>query len=186
MTTGRTITIRTALDPSGPASYRQVNPQPDGVPTFTRAVIPLTSLRADEQAMCEALARVRAGAVSETPDEAVFVCTTPDQAAFFRPLTAQATTAGETQSPTFAQFTFEVCDGHHRVAAALLDGHTHLVVDIDPNPDDEPLEGPFFDFATACPHTGSAPCTTCGTCHYNACPVQFGGDPERPDCAHQN
>lgn len=177
-------TINQVLPDGTTASYRQVNPADEGGHTFTRALIPLTSLRADAQAMYDALARVRDGAVSETPDEAVFVCTVPEQSDFFRPLTASAT--GEEQNPAFAQFTYEVCDGHHRVAADLLAGHTHIVVDIDPNPDDEPLDGPFYDFAATCPHTGSAPCGTCGTCHYNACPVLFGGDPERPDCAHQH
>lgn len=185
MSLGRPLPIRTTAT-SGPASHRAVNPQDEGGSTFTRAIVPLTSLRAEADVMNAALASVRNGATSETPDEAVFVCTIDDQSAFFRPFTAAATTAGDITSPDFAQFTFEVCDGHHRIAADLLAGHTHLVVDIDPIPDDEPLEGPFYDFATTCPHTGSAACTTCGTCHYNACPVLFGGDPERPACNHQN
>jgi hypothetical protein len=178
MTTARTITIRTALDAGGPATYREVNP-PSDTTRFVRAVIPMTSLRVEEMAMCEALAHVRGGAVSETPDEAAFVCSIDEQ--------YDALTAFVAQSGTdFSQFTFEVCDGHHRIAAAMLDGHTHIVVDIDLIPDDEPLVGPYFDFATTCPHTGSKPCNTCGTCHYNACPAMFGGNPERPNCGHQN
>lgn len=186
MSLGRTITIRTHLDLEGPASYREVNPPADGAATFIRAIVPIANLRADADAMTQSLAHVRAGTVSETPDEAVFVCTIPVQADFFRPLTTTADTTSDLATAAFARFVYEVCDGHHRIAADLLAGHTHLVVDIDPIPDDEPLEGPFYDFATTCPHTGSAACTTCGTCHYNACPVLFGGDPERPACNHQN
>lgn len=185
MSLGRTITIRTRLDLDAPASYREVNAPADGVPTFIRAIIPVTCLRADTEAMNQALAHVRDGAVSETPDEAVFVCTIPDQADFFRPLTAATDTTSDLAHAAYARFTYEVCDGHHRIAADLLAGHTHIVVDIDPNPDDEPLHGPFYDFATTCPHTGSAPCTVCDTCHFNACPTLFGGTPERPTCAHQ-
>lgn len=32
--------------------------------------------------------------------------------------------------------------------------------------------------------TSCVPCSTCRTCHFNACPVLHGGNPERPGCAH--
>ena len=44
---------------------------------------------------------------------------------------------------------YEIADGHHRVATALKAGQTHLWADIDVVPDEEPYEGPFFDFAAA-------------------------------------
>lgn len=31
----------------------------------------------------------------------------------------------------------------------------------------------------ACAH-----CHVCGTCHWNACPALWGGNPERPACEH--
>lgn len=32
--------------------------------------------------------------------------------------------------------------------------------------------------------TACAPCSTCRTCHFNACPSLHGGNPERPGCSH--
>lgn len=42
---------------------------------------------------------------------------------------------------------YEISDGHHRLVQALLSGATHILADIWPIADDEPYEGPFYDFA---------------------------------------
>ena len=41
---------------------------------------------------------------------------------------------------------FELSDGHHRAAHALRAGDCWVEAEIDPRPDEEPLEGPFYDF----------------------------------------
>lgn len=69
------------------------------------------------------------GRVSDTPDEPIFLC-------------------GREDAPD----RFELCDGHHRVAAMLRAGanaDTEVIADIDSGFDDEPLEPPFFDFGEA-------------------------------------
>lgn len=42
---------------------------------------------------------------------------------------------------------WEIADGHHRVAQAIREGRTTVLGDLDLIPDDEPYEGPFFDFS---------------------------------------
>ena len=88
-----------------------------------RAVVPLTVVLANDADMREVLA---AGRASETPSEPVW-------------LKARADTPG----------LWELADGHHRVADLLRRGAGEVDAELDPVPDDEPLEGPFFDFAAA-------------------------------------
>lgn len=66
------------------------------------------------------------GRVSDTPEEPIFLC-------------------GREDMPD----RFELCDGHHRVAAMLRAGanaDTEVIADICPGFDEEPLEPPFYDF----------------------------------------
>lgn len=100
-----------------------VHAQTDGEP-WTRATIPLTALRTENATMTAVLNAVHTGTVSETPHAAIWVRATHD-------------------NPN----TYEVADGHHRIADAIHNGYTHLVVDIDNIPDDEPYQPPFYNFA---------------------------------------
>lgn len=133
--------------------------------------VALSDLRIDRDLMCMVLAMSRAGITSATPEAPIRI----------QPRLTATTSEGD-------QDGFEVLDGLYRIGTAFVAGHTHIdallatwpapVRDV---PDNKPV---FFDFATTCPSTGSAPCAVCGTCHYNACARLWGGNPERPDCAH--
>lgn len=85
--------------------------------------VPLSALVADHDTMVGVVRDVVGGLVSETPHEPVDLCLRVD-----------------------ATGRYEIADGHHRVAAAMLAGETHIVADIYPMGDDEPYEGPFYDF----------------------------------------
>lgn len=41
---------------------------------------------------------------------------------------------------------YEIADGHHRVARALREGNSHILAIVEPVPDDEPYEPPFYRF----------------------------------------
>lgn len=88
-----------------------------------RAVVPLTVVLANDADMCEVLA---SGRVSETPDAPVWLNARPDMPGLW-----------------------ELANGHHRVADLLRRGVSEVDAELDPCEDDEPLEGPFFDFAAA-------------------------------------
>lgn len=94
---------------------------------YERRVVPLSDLVARDADMKEVLG---SGRTSLTPDQPVLLKTREDGAGF------------------------EVADGHHRLADAIRQGKTHIQADIDPNPDDEPLEPPFYDFTQ--PHAKTA------------------------------
>lgn len=83
--------------------------------------VPLAALVTNHDVM---VAVTTEGTPSDTPDEPVDLCVRND-------VTGR----------------YEVADGHHRVASALLSGADHIVADIYPIADDEPYEGPFYDFA---------------------------------------
>jgi hypothetical protein len=42
---------------------------------------------------------------------------------------------------------WEIADGHHRVNEAIQRGEVLVLADLDDGPDDEPYEGPFYDFS---------------------------------------
>lgn len=90
--------------------------------SYVRGVmVPIASLVTDH----DVLVGVTRDAIdSETPDEPMDVC-------------VRAGTPGR----------YEISDGHHRLVQALLAGATHILADIWPIADDEPYEGPFYDFA---------------------------------------
>lgn len=146
-------------------------------PSAAVHTVPLSTLLVDRDLMCMVLSMARLGINSKTPDAPIHI----------QP-TSRDTNAGRG---------FEVIDGLYRIGAAFVAGHTHIDATLTftaatpttPNirgaalrDDDEPTT--YFDFANACPATATAPCPVCATCHYNACPSLFGGDPERPDCTH--
>lgn len=108
----------TAAGTAAGADYGTVGVVPHSA-TYIRATLPLTALLAADAAM---RATLQSGRRSQSPDEPVLVRATPDATLW------------------------EVADGHHRIAHALREGRTHITVDIDPVPDDEPLTGPFYDF----------------------------------------
>lgn len=64
------------------------------------------------------------GRVSDTPDAPILLCARDDD-----PLR------------------FELSDGHHRITRRISQGETWVRSVIDPMCDDEPLEGPWYDFA---------------------------------------
>lgn len=84
---------------------------------------PLSAILARQEDMAEVLA---SGRVSRTPDAPVELRIRPDLPGLY-----------------------ELCDGHHRIADKIRKGETHTDADIDLCPDDEPLQGPFWDFAGA-------------------------------------
>lgn len=45
---------------------------------------------------------------------------------------------------------FEIADGHHRVAEAIRKDRASIAAVIDPQPDTEPYDEPFFDFRAPC------------------------------------
>lgn len=81
---------------------------------------PLDRILARDKDMRETLS---SGRESETPDEPVWLRARADMPEHF-----------------------EIADGHHRVAAAIRAGRTHVAADLDRVPDDEPLQPPFYDF----------------------------------------
>lgn len=85
-----------------------------------QATLPLTALVTTVDAMTETLA---SGRVSDTPDAPLWVKARPDLPGLW-----------------------EIADGHHRVAAAIRAGRATILADLDPIPDDEPYEPPFYDF----------------------------------------
>lgn len=101
-----------------PAPATPTTPSPEG---WLRAHLPLATLVTDHAVMTAVL---DAATPSDTPDEPIWV-----------------------RVRTNLDGRYEIADGHHRVAAAIKAGHTHVWADIDTVPDDEPYQGPFFDFA---------------------------------------
>ena len=87
--------------------------------------LPLTALICRDEDMREVLASGRASA---TPDAAVWVKAREDRPGLW-----------------------EIADGHHRVAYALRSGTGVIRAELDPAPDDEPLNGPFYDFGEPTP-----------------------------------
>lgn len=89
------------------------------------ARIPLTAILAREDDMQDVL---DSGRVSDTPDDPVLVRASEEFPGLW-----------------------EIADGHHRVAHALRTGHTTVMALLDPVPDDEPYEPPFYDFGAQTP-----------------------------------
>ncbi len=84
---------------------------------------PIASIITDASAMRWTIDHVRQGHRSDTPEAACWLKARLDMPGFY-----------------------ELADGHHRVADALLRGATTVRAELDPIPDDEPYEGPFYDF----------------------------------------
>lgn len=82
--------------------------------------VPLTSLITTEDAMRDTLA---SGRCSETPDEPSLLNVRDDGLGF------------------------EIADGHHRIAAAIRRGEDAISAEIDLQPDPDPYQPPFYDFA---------------------------------------
>lgn len=121
----QTLTPMTSLIDRNAARVAVVRPNGHAVPDYVRSVrVPLAALVTDHDTMVGVVRDVFGGLVSETPDEPIDLCLRDD-------------VAGR----------YEVSDGHHRIAAALLAGETHVMADIWPLSDEEPYEGPFYDFA---------------------------------------
>ncbi|MFZ2528465.1 MAG: ParB N-terminal domain-containing protein [Rhodococcus sp. (in: high G+C Gram-positive bacteria)] len=82
--------------------------------------VPLSALVTPATDMAAVLA---SGRVSDTPDEPILLRACADQPG-----------------------RFEVADGHHRIAAALRAGRHEINAYIDPVPDGEPHQPPFYPF----------------------------------------
>lgn len=91
------------------------------VTPLERKRVPLTDLVAQRDVMEAVLA---SGVPSDTPDEPVYTKPSP-----------------------FLPGKYEIADGHHRVAETIRQGGTHVDIDHDPIEDDEPYEGPYYDFS---------------------------------------
>lgn len=85
-------------------------------------VVPLALLVTADSVMVEVL---RSGRISTTPTEPIYICVRKDMPG-----------------------RFEVSDGHHRIAAALRAGQREIHAIINPDPDDEPYDPPFYTFPT--------------------------------------
>lgn len=88
----------------------------------TTRTLPLTALIVEQDAMVSVL---ESGRISDTPDEPIYVCARVDMPG-----------------------RYEISDGLHRVAAAIRAGRSEIRADVNPDPDDEPYEKPFYDFST--------------------------------------
>lgn len=116
-----------------PAPVATLIPGPDLIPTnhdardYLHGLVPLSALVAQHDVMSDVLT---SGTPSDTPDEPVLLRICPNGL------------VGR----------YEVADGHHRVAAAIRRGDTHVLADIEVDfPDDEPYPGPYFNFAALRP-----------------------------------
>lgn len=90
------------------------------IPMQYRQTVPLSALLTEDATMRAVL---DSGVPSDTPDEPVWLKARPDLPG-----------------------RWEIADGHHRVAQAIREGRTVILADLDPIPDDEPYEPPFYDF----------------------------------------
>lgn len=106
---------------------------------MVEAIVPLTALITTRAAMTEVLA---SGRTSDTPHDPIW-------------LNASAAHPGM----------WEIADGHHRVARALRVGAATVPALLDPVPDEEPYEEPYYYFGPAttfrhehaCPHRRTYP-----------------------------
>lgn len=86
-------------------------------------LIALNCLIAEQSAMDGTLA---SGRTPDTPDAAILVYPRDDMPGLF-----------------------EIGDGHHRVAAAMRRGDTHITAQVETYADDEPYKPPFYVFPSA-------------------------------------
>lgn len=85
----------------------------------SRVTLDLTALRTSDRAMRETLA---SGRTSDTPDAPIEVCLSDTEGVY------------------------EIVDGHHRVAQAILRGAISVEAVVYDYVDDEPYEPPYYDF----------------------------------------
>lgn len=94
---------------------------------YVRAQVRLDRIAARSDDMHEVL---DSGRVSETPEAPVLLRVE--------------------EADSFAGYTrFELSDGHHRAAAKIRAGECWVTANIDPVPDEEPLDGDYYDFGPA-------------------------------------